>query len=131
MLQKFTIPNVALSCEEREKPDDISKCTFYSGDWNSFKDFTSKEEKYDTILTSETIYNPQNYSKLVNLFKTRLRKDGRVYLSAKSYYFGVSGNVLDFCKLLEADGSLTYENVWKSSDGVQREILLIKFKNES
>lgn len=37
--------------------------------------------------------------------------------------------MLDFCKLLESDGTFTHEIIWKSTDGVQREILLIKFKN--
>ena len=119
---------MVLSCEEQEKPENFSKCAFYSGDWDNFRDMTSDQEKYDIILTSETIYNPENYLKLINFFKMRLKSDGKVYLSAKSYYFGVSGNVLDFCKLLENDGNLAYENVWKSIDGVKREILLIKFK---
>lgn len=88
---------------------------------------TAGNEKYDVILTSETIYNPQNYRKLLNFFKSRLKGDGKVYLSAKSYYFGVAGNVLDFCKLIEKDGSMSFELVWRSTDGVQREILLLKF----
>lgn len=118
-----------MSCEEQEKPEIFLKCSFFSGDWNSFKDITSNDDKYDVILTSETIYNPQNYNKLLGFFKSRLSSDGKVYLGAKSYYFGVFGNVLDFCKLLESDGTFTHEIVWKSTDGVQREILLIKFKN--
>lgn len=128
MLETFTIPNVVLSCEEREKPEEFSKCAFYSGDWNSFQELTSNDAKYDTILTSETIYNPENYQKLLDFFKSRLTSDGKVYLSAKSYYFGVSGNVLDFCKLLESDGSFSHESLWKSTEGVQREVLLLKFK---
>lgn len=79
-------------------------------------------------MTSETIYNPENYEKLINFFKSRLKPSGKVYLSAKSYYFGVSGNVLDFCKLLDRDATFTYEVLKKFVDGVQREILQIKFK---
>lgn len=115
-----------MSCEEREQPEEFSKCFFYSGDWDSFRKLTAAEEKYDVILTSETIYNPQNYRKLINFFKERLKPDGKIFLAAKSYYFGVSGNVQDFCKMLDKDESLVWENVWKSADGVQREILLIK-----
>lgn len=116
-----------MSCEDQENPDDFQKCAFYSGDWDSFKDLTLSDDKYDIILTSETIYNPDNYVKLLNLFKARLHSDGKVYLSAKSYYFGVSGNVLDFCKLLDQDKTFTHETLWTSIDGVQREILSIKF----
>lgn len=125
---RFTIPNVIESCRERGRTEDFSKCCgFFSGDWDSFRLMTIDNEKYDTILTAETIYNPENYSKLLEFFKERLKKNGVVYLSAKSYYFGVAGNILDFCKLLTADNSFSYEMIWKSSDGVQREILLIKW----
>lgn len=126
MLEAFTIPNVVLNCEENEHPEDFLRCKFYSGDWDSFKGLTQNQEKYDVIVTSETIYNPDNYKKLLNFFKTRLTIGGKVYLSAKSYYFGVSGNILDFCKLMDEEKALSYETLWKSVDGVQREILLIK-----
>lgn len=128
VLETFTIPNVVLSCEERELINDFLKCQFFSGDWSSFNELTSNEEKYDIILTSETIYNPENYRKLIDFFKSRLATDGKVFLSAKSYYFGVSGNILDFCKLMDEEKLLSYETIWKSVDGVQREILLIKIK---
>lgn len=119
-----------LSCEERETPSDFNKCAFFSGDWDSFRELTEKDDKYDVILTSETIYNPENYLKLLRFFKSRLSPDGTVYLSAKSYYFGVSGNILDFCKLVEKDAVFSYESVWKSVDGLQREILRIKFADK-
>jgi hypothetical protein len=106
--------------------EDFKKCSFFSGDWSSFVKLLTTHDKYDVILTSETIYNPENYEKLLNFFKSSLADNGKVFLSAKSYYFGVSGNLLDFCKLLKSDGSFNYEIVWKSNEGLQREILLIK-----
>jgi len=126
VLEKFTIPNVVLCCEEQDTPELFHKCSFYSGDWESFRSLS--DDKYDIIMTSETIYNPSNYTKLLDFFKSRLRNSGKVYVSAKSYYFGVAGNVQDFVKLLADDGALSCENVWKSTEGVQREILLLKFK---
>lgn len=126
VLETFTIPNVILSIEERGIPEDFSKCEFYSGDWESFNWLTANQEKFDVILTSETIYSPENYRKLIDFFKSRLASGGKVFLSAKSYYFGVSGNILDFCKLMDEETIFSYESLWKSVDGVQREILLIK-----
>lgn len=35
--------------------------------------------RYDVILTAETIYNTENYSKLHDVFKTTLAEDGIVY----------------------------------------------------
>lgn len=126
MLESFTVPNVVLYCEENEKPEYFSRCSFYSGDWDSFRDLTTNDEKYDIILTSETIYNPDYYTKLLNFFKSRLTDTGEIYLAAKSHYFGVHGNVFDFCKLIKEDGTFKAETVWKSSEGLQREILLLK-----
>lgn len=126
MLETFTIPNVVLYCEENEKPELFSSCAFYSGDWDSFKDLTADDEKYDIILTSETIYNPKYYEKLFNFFTSRLKDDGSIYLAAKSHYFGVGGNVHDFITFLDKDKIFTATSVWKSSEGLQREILLIK-----
>ncbi|CAG9807320.1 unnamed protein product [Chironomus riparius] len=126
VLESFTIPNVILYCEENEKSENFSRCSFYSGDWDSFRELTSNDEKYDIILTSETIYNPSYYQKLLNFFKNRLKDDGQIFVAAKSHYFGVGGNVLDFCELLKKDGTFQSEVVWKSSIGLQREILLLK-----
>lgn len=99
---------------------------FYSGDWDSFKNLTANDDKYDIILTSETIYNSKNYQKLLDFFSSRLREDGSVYLAAKSHYFGVGGNVHDFNKFLDKDGTFKTSVIWKSTEGLQREILLIK-----
>ena len=57
---------------------------FFSGDWRSFvqllhKESPAKEEKYDCILTSETIYNADNHTKLLDVFKHCLDVDGNVY----------------------------------------------------
>lgn len=89
VLQYITIPNVQVNDDKY-----IDKSKFYSGDWQSFVDlFTkeNKEEKFDYIFTSETIYNTENHSKLHNVFQETLKKDGEIYLAAKSYYFGVGG----------------------------------------
>ncbi|KAG5671528.1 hypothetical protein PVAND_001722 [Polypedilum vanderplanki] len=128
VLQNSTVFNVVLNCEEEEIPEAFNKCSFYSGDWDNFRELTSNQDKYDIILTSETIYNPQNYLKLTNFFKSRLKKDGKIFLAAKSHYFGVGGNTFDFCKHLNDDGAFSHEIIWKSSEGLKREILLIQFK---
>lgn len=112
---------------ENDKSEDFTKCKFFSGDWTSFQGL-NVDDKYDFIVTAETIYNAQNYDKLLNMFKAKLSQTGVVYLSAKSYYFGLSGNVLDFCKLLDSDNTFHHEVVWKSVDGLQREILQIQHK---
>ena len=39
-----------------------------------------EEEKFDLILTSETIYNTKNQHKLISIFKNFLKKNGQVKL---------------------------------------------------
>ena len=107
-------------------------CRFFSGDWGSLEsdilstEITIEEDKYDLILTSETIYNPANHSKLISIFKNFLKPAGCVLIAAKTYYFGVGGGVQEFQGKLEAQGFLV-TCLKKYEDGVKREIISAKF----
>ena len=61
MIDHITIPNVLLNCST-----DIN-ARFFSGDWKKLEEQFRTEGKsiYDVLLTSETIYNMDNYDKLV------------------------------------------------------------------
>lgn len=85
---------------------------FVWGDWGKL----NKDEKilpkdyFNLILTSETIYNIKNYSKLLNLFQKCLLKnlneaslDSFVLLSAKTYYFGCGGNLHEFLNVAKSN----------------------------
>ncbi|KAM3965337.1 histidine protein methyltransferase 1 homolog [Aphomia sociella] len=125
VLEYVTIPNVLLNIEEEDRENLIKKCKFYSGDWASFNKKLDKSELYDVILTSETIYNEDNYDKLIDIFLEKLKKNGSIYVAAKTYYFGVGGGVRQFGKKIENNSFLKTEVCWKSSGGIQREILKI------
>ncbi|KAK3915168.1 Histidine protein methyltransferase 1-like protein [Frankliniella fusca] len=138
VLDSCTIPNVLLNILDEESERLIENkdecgphCEFYSGDWSSFPDKLQEQRKtgikFDYILTSETIYNPYNYNKLIDVFKKCLNTTGTVYLAAKTYYFGVGGSLREFETTLEKDGSLKSEVCWKCPAGVSREILKITF----
>lgn len=126
VLEHVTIPNVLLNIEEEEdRPNVMERCKFYSGDWDSFNGKLPSNEVYDVILTSETIYNESNYKKLISLFVDRLSKDGVAYVAAKIYYFGVGGGTRQFEQNIQENGILKSEVCWKSTGGIQREILKI------
>lgn len=73
VLTTFTIPNVAKNCVQ-------SNVKFFSGDWGSFHDcHLLKDVCYDYILSSETLYNTKNYSKLYKIFTEKLKPDGEMY----------------------------------------------------
>lgn len=119
VLESLTLPNITLN------KLDLSRCKLYYGDWNSLSDVM--QTKFHIILTSETIYNVANYSKLISIFKTFLNPSGCVYLAAKVYYFGVGGSLYDFEKLLFDNGFMT-TTVWEQNEGVKRKIIKIQFK---
>merc|ERR1711874_681166 len=106
---------------------------FFSGDWGSLekdvlsKEILAEEDKFDLILTSETIYNVENQQKLVSIFENFVKVGGAVYVAAKVCYFGVGGGVRQFEKVVRAAG-MTVDTVYKVDSGVNMEILEIKLK---
>uniref|UniRef100_A0A182IWV6 protein-histidine N-methyltransferase n=1 Tax=Anopheles atroparvus TaxID=41427 RepID=A0A182IWV6_ANOAO len=76
VLTKTTMVNYDLNCRSEDNAS-VSTVKFFSGDWGSFTD--NFDEKYDLILTSETIYSTGNYGKLLELFDRKLETDGITY----------------------------------------------------
>jgi len=128
VLRSVTIPNVLLNFDDRTII--LTKCEFYAGDWASLAILLDddKSKKYDYIFTSETIYNPDNHKKLYEIFKTRLKADGTVFVAGKTYYFGVGGGMRQFENLMLKDGYFDVKSAWRSQDGVNREILKLTRK---
>lgn len=136
-MQKITIPNVLLNTaslketEDEEEVYDIERLEenvqFYSGDWSKWSQLTEKQDSFDIILTSETIYNPENQQKLLNCLFDKLKPSGVALVAAKIYYFGVGGGLRQFEQLIEKDKRFKCKIVWLSNEGVNREIIeLIK-----
>jgi len=94
---------------------------FYSGDWSFFVD--SLKTKYDVILTSETIYEEENYKSLHDILKHILADNGFVLLAAKSYYFGVGGNVQSWIDYVEEQKYFKITEVKSIGDNLPRKIL--------
>lgn len=125
VLEYVTIPNVLLNIDENERSTEIKRCQFYSGDWESFNEKLDKTQSFDLILTSETIYNTNNYEKLLKIFIDRLSQDGTVYVAAKSCYFGVGGSIRQFEEMIKKNTKLKCQICWRNTDGIQKEILKI------
>ncbi|NXN62719.1 MET18 methyltransferase, partial [Himantopus himantopus] len=116
-------------------PDALTKCRFFSGEWsevsqlllNSNKPFS----KYNIILTSETIYNPDYYGALHDTLAQLLDKNGRVYLASKAHYFGVGGGIYLFEKFVEERNVFRTSIVKIIDKGLQRCIMEMAFKDSS
>ncbi|CAG8740895.1 32681_t:CDS:2, partial [Racocetra persica] len=116
VLKLVTIPNILINTVLRPQSDEISELDiveetnclnqlknsrFFKGDWNELNDILnlhSNQEKYDIILSSETIYNLSSIPKLYNVIKHALK-----YPNAKTIYFGVGGGILPFRQLIAKD----------------------------
>lgn len=147
VIKYVTIPNVLLNleqlregkkceCDSRTSFDLLQlarkSCRFFSGDWGSVVDFINpgkvEEMMYDVILTSETIYSVGSYSKLYTFIKRHLKKPhGLAYVAAKTHYFGVGGGTRSFEEMVKTDGLFGISVCKVFSDGVQREILCMKY----
>lgn len=126
MLEHIAIPNVLVNTKSIDKLKE--RCRFYSGDWSNYAKKTVGEEKFDFILTSETIYNVQNYDKIINIIKTKLKPTGVCLLAAKLHYFGVGGSLGHFEQVLLKENVFNTESVFRCNDNVGRDILKITFK---
>ncbi|CAG9865312.1 unnamed protein product [Phyllotreta striolata] len=125
VINNITIPNVSLNSE-----DLMDRSKFFSGDWKYFVDLMKEkysDRKFDCIITSETIYNTNYYTKLHRVFENLLKKDGVIYLAAKSFYFGVGGGVHLFENYMDNKKVFRHTCCWSTTDGVQRDILKINF----
>ncbi|KAJ3158861.1 Histidine protein methyltransferase 1 [Geranomyces michiganensis] len=94
---------------------------------DELKDLDS-EEKYDVILTAETIYAAESHNKLLDLIKTIIKPCGVVYVAAKTTYFGCSGSLAQFLHLVRERGEVSsVETVWVETRTVRREIVKLTF----
>ncbi|NWW45941.1 MET18 methyltransferase, partial [Pedionomus torquatus] len=159
VIDEITLPNVVANCtaegtrvgsggggktrgppSKRPKkaecsPDVLTKCRFFSGEWSEVSRFllsSSKPfSKYDIILTSETIYNPDHYGALHDTLAQLLDKNGRVYLASKAHYFGVGGGIYLFEKFVEERSVFRTSIVKVIDKGLQRCIMEMVFKGSS
>ncbi|NWZ77853.1 MET18 methyltransferase, partial [Poecile atricapillus] len=114
-------------------PDVLNRCRFFSGEWSQVSQLLLNSNKpcskYDIILTSETIYNPDYYSALHDTLAQLLDRNGHVYLASKVHYFGVGGGIYLFEKFIEEKNVFRTTMVKTFDQGLQRCIMEIAFKN--
>ncbi|XP_058166085.1 histidine protein methyltransferase 1 homolog [Dasypus novemcinctus] len=150
VIDEVTIPNVVANCtlepegNDVNEPDvkrcrksklaqELGKCHFFSGEWSDFCKLVLSSEKlfvkYDLILTSETIYNPDYYSTLHQTFLRLLDKNGRVLLASKAHYFGVGGGIHLFQKFVEERNVFKIRTLDIIDEGLKRYLIEMTFKH--
>nr|XP_027790736.2 histidine protein methyltransferase 1 homolog [Marmota flaviventris]XP_027790738.2 histidine protein methyltransferase 1 homolog [Marmota flaviventris] len=149
VIDEVTLPNVVANSTLEEEENDVNepdtkrcrkskvaqelyKCRFFSGEWSEFCKLVLSSEKffvkYDLILTSETIYNPDYYSALHQAFHRLLGENGRVLLASKAHYFGVGGGVHLFQKFVEERDIFETRILKVIDEGLKRFLIEMTFK---
>ncbi|NXW58667.1 MET18 methyltransferase, partial [Eurystomus gularis] len=152
VIDKITLPNAVANCvsegsgDDRKMskpplkrpkkaeglPDGLTKCKFFSGEWSQVSQLLLSSDKpfskYDVIVTSETIYNPDYYGALHDTLAQLLDKNGCVYLASKIHYFGVGGGIYLFEKFIEERNVFRASIVKTIDKGLQRCIMEMTFK---
>ncbi|KYQ88745.1 hypothetical protein DLAC_10775 [Tieghemostelium lacteum] len=73
VLLNLTFGNFKINCNDHRQS--LDRCRFISGDWKHVDKLLGKE-KYDLILTSDTLYNINSFLKLHNLIVNHLAVNG-------------------------------------------------------
>lgn len=122
-------------CRKSKVAQELCKCRFFSGEWSEFCELVLSSEKlfekYDLILTSETIYNPDYYSTLHQTLHSLLDKNGRVLLASKAHYFGVGGGIHLFQKFVEERDVFETRTLEIIDEGLKRFLIEMTFKYRS
>uniref|UniRef100_A0A914Z3Q6 Uncharacterized protein n=1 Tax=Panagrolaimus superbus TaxID=310955 RepID=A0A914Z3Q6_9BILA len=120
VIELVTKPNLKLNICNESKFEAVAKS------WESF----SKEcnEKFDYILTSETIYDAGDYASLHDSMNAALKEDGTIILAAKMVYFGKTGDYFRFLDFIDSQSIFEVIESKQIEASVQRIIAHLKRK---
>lgn len=111
-MKAWTVPNVELQSTVEEQQTD-----FWTGDWEDLAGVWRMQGKqFDVILTAETIYRNDLYSKLFTVLETVSAPDCCVYLVGKLAYHGNDGGLEGFCDFIDRTCMFTYERLQFESE---------------
>jgi SAM-dependent methyltransferase len=155
VLEKITLEYI-LQLENNYQLNLLDKASFADGDWknlgqrlikndlffygineesnkqNFFKKDSNgnKINKFDIIVSADTLYNMENYDSLYESIINNLNNPGICFIASKKYYFGVGGGTSQFMEYIKAKGELDIKCVLEINDGISnmRQILELRHK---
>ncbi|KAF1761422.1 hypothetical protein GCK72_009678 [Caenorhabditis remanei] len=118
VIEFFTVPNF------EENPHSA----IVQGEAMGWEDVPTKlnGRKFDFILSSETIYNEDDYQNLHDAVAATIKDDGVAWFAAKFFYFGVGGSVPSFCQFINERGVLIASETKVITASVPRRIIEIR-----
>lgn len=133
VLTDLTWPNIYLNCPSLLNPTECSvKC--YSGDWLCLSSYLNsiEQNKFDLILSSETIYSLASCEKLYYMLDKHLSDSGVALIATKRFYFGVGGGTFELERMINETRTLSMQLVKSFENGRSniRDILSVKRRAE-
>ena len=129
VVEEVTAPNAQATFELMESEGERAprEVRYLCGDWSGYDAFV-EAGSVDVMLTSESIYDVEQYQSLCSFIDHALHERGACYVAAKRYYFGVGGGTNAFTMFCEKHFNFTVERLKTFSDGKSnvREILVLR-----
>lgn len=150
------LPPALLSAFQQSLSEYGIELRFFSGSWQSFDlAAASTTGKYDTVITSETIYRTDSLGALLDLMwractgkeeieqpleqltdeKLNSPSSYLCLVAAKQVYFGVGGGVAEFIQAVETGLPTTrarpkgrVETIWRLDEGVKRSVMRVEWQ---
>ena len=124
VLECATIPHTFMNISNHG--DVFKNATYLSGSWSSLVPYSKQNlQKFDIIMTAETIYEASNYPALLELFDKLIVPNGTIIIAAKQTYFGLSGSTKEFKDFVSKIGTFQCKTVVTIETSVPREILIL------
>jgi hypothetical protein len=102
-----------------------------AGDWGHLSSWLGSD-RFDLVLSAETLYNEENCISLVQLLVLHLARTGVAYFATKRYYFGVGGGTEALGRAVKASGeALVCSVVRRIEDGSSniRDIVQVRWQS--
>ncbi|WFD34412.1 protein-histidine N-methyltransferase [Malassezia cuniculi] len=98
---------------------------FFAGGWDTY----TLDEKFDIVLSSETVYAEATLPSLVALLRRATTPASLCLVASKVIYFGVGGGVAAFTHAIEASGGAVAA-VSSSTAGVARMVMQVSWPSD-
>ncbi|KAF8359477.1 hypothetical protein PRIPAC_94472, partial [Pristionchus pacificus] len=123
-MQDFNGAVIACFTHENVKLNgvDDGRSQFIAASWDKMNEAIG-EKSADVILSSETIYNENDYAALHDVIVHSLKEDGIALIAAKMFYFGLSGCAPSFSDYVKNRGVMTVREKKTIQASVPRVIL--------
>lgn len=119
VIEQLTIRNTKLNIVN------IDRNRYFSGSWKECLSIIPKHN-YDLILSSETIYDADNYQSFHEMIIHSLKPHGYLLLACKRFYFGLDGSSDAFIHFIQEKRVLKLvKRTSMNKNGVEREIILL------